>query len=142
MTERSAGAGEDAAKRRGPLIVLFTAAVIAVGAGVFAITQQPQVVGGSTASPSASESPATTTPTPGAEGDEGTDETTLASSNVLDEPKSGQEAIDALGDKIDVVAERNGMTVDELTHLLLTDSTANVSVTGSIFYRDTHTPQG
>lgn len=140
MTERSAGAGEDAAKRRGPLIVLFTAAVIAVGAGVFAITQQPQGVGGSTGSPSASESPATTTP--GAEGDEGTDETTLGSSNVLDEPKSGQEAIDALGDKIDIVAERNGMTVDELTHLLLTDSTANVSVTGSIFYRDTHTPQG
>lgn len=64
----------------------------------------------------------------------------LGSTNVLDEPKSGQEAIDALGDKIDVVAERNGMTVDELTHLLQTDSTVHISVTGSIYYRDTHTP--
>ncbi|MFK4850298.1 hypothetical protein ACI3KT_01565 [Microbacterium sp. ZW T6_19] len=142
MAENAAGSERRPGKRRGPLIALFAAATIVVGAGAFAISQQP----GAGPTPTATSTPTTArteqpeTPAPTNEGDDGDDDVKLGSTNVLDEPKSGQEAIDALGDKIDVVAERNGMTVDELTHLLQTDSTVHISVTGSIYYRDTHTP--
>lgn len=147
MTENSEETPDAGGRRRGPLIALFAGAVLVVGAAAFAIAQQP-------GSDSEAESTATSTsqtqtvdPTAPAtsaqptDGDEGTD-VEFGTIRVLDEPKSGQEAIDALGDKIDVVAKRNRMTVDELEHLLLTDSTVHISVTGSIYYRDTHTPQG
>lgn len=139
MAENSAGPERRPGKRRGPLIALFAAAAVVVGAGAFAISQQPGAVptptATSTSTTARTEQPETPAPT-----NEGDDDVKLGSTNVLDEPKSGQEAIDALGDKIGVVAERNGMTVDELTHLLQTDSTVHISVTGSIYYRDTHTP--
>lgn len=147
MTENSAGSEGRPGRRRGPLIGLFAVAAAVVGAGVFAIAQQPGATPSSTSTPTSSATqtaeevaePETPTPTPDGDGGDGVK---LGTTNLLDEPKSGKEAIDALGDKIDVVAERNGMTVDELTHLLQTDSTVHVSVTGSIYYVDTRTPQG
>lgn len=60
---------------------------------------------------------------------------------VLPEDMNGQEAIDALGDNIDAVAERNGKTVEELKQLLLRDNTVYVTKTGHIMYRDTMTPR-
>lgn len=51
-------------------------------------------------------------------------------SQVLPRAMSGQEAIDALGDDIGVVAERNGMSVEELERTLLANPSAKVSKTG------------
>jgi hypothetical protein len=56
--------------------------------------------------------------------------------NVLPEAMSGQAAIDALGDKIVVVADHNGKSVEQLTDLLLRDKTVHVSTRGDIFFRD------
>ena len=53
---------------------------------------------------------------------------------VLDAPQGGQEAIDALGDDIQIVADRNNMTVDEVKELLLRDKNAKVSPNGFIFF--------
>lgn len=60
--------------------------------------------------------------------------------SVLPEPMGGQEAIDALGDDLELVAERNNTTVDELRALLLRDATLRVSQSGQLFYEDTMTP--
>lgn len=54
----------------------------------------------------------------------------------------GQEAIDALGDTIDAAAARLGMTADELRELLLTDPTARIGATGSLFFVDPGTDGG
>lgn len=59
---------------------------------------------------------------------------------MLPEAMSGQQAIDALGDKLAVVAERNNMTAEKLRKLLLTDSTLHVTPAGSLLYVDTMTP--
>ena len=59
---------------------------------------------------------------------------------MLPEAMSGQEAVDALGDKLAVVAERNNMTAEKLRKLLLTDSTLHVTPSGSLLYVDTMTP--
>lgn len=60
----------------------------------------------------------------------------IATNQVLPEPMNGQEAIDALGDSLGLVASRNGMTKEELIELLLRDSSAYVSTTGYIVYFD------
>ena len=52
---------------------------------------------------------------------------------VLDEPLQGQAAIDALGDKLDLVAAQNGLTTVEMV-ALLADPTVWVDVTGHIFF--------
>lgn len=151
MAENSSGNERTPGARRGPLIALFASGAVVVAAAVFAIAQQPG--GGAaapadppTASPTTGQTPGVGTPTPPStptdEGGSEVDGTSLGTGPVLDEPKNGQDAIDALGDKIDVVAKRNGMTVEDLTHLLLSDSTVHVSTSGAIYYRDTHTPQG
>ena len=57
-------------------------------------------------------------------------------SKLLPESKSGQEAIDALGDNLAVAAKRNNMTVEELQALLLRDATAHISTSGYIVYLD------
>ncbi|SJM64578.1 hypothetical protein CZ774_12985 [Frigoribacterium sp. JB110] len=78
----------------------------------------------------------------------GTDATTTepgevtGTNKVLPGRMSGQEAIDALGDKIDVVAKRNSMTVDEFKDLLLRDKSAHVSPQGFIVYIDTNAKDG
>lgn len=56
------------------------------------------------------------------------------SGQVLPKAMGGQEAIDALGDDIEVVAERNGKTVEELKELLLRDHSAKVSKNGFLLY--------
>lgn len=53
-------------------------------------------------------------------------------SEVLPRAMSGQEAIDALGDDIDIVAKRNGMSADELEEMLLKNPSAKVSKNGFI----------
>jgi len=55
----------------------------------------------------------------------------------LDEEMSGQEAIDALGDNIDEVAERNNKSVEELEKLLLNNPSARVTPDGFIVFHDT-----
>lgn len=64
----------------------------------------------------------------------------LAQGSVLPEPMGGQAAIDALGDNLEVVAQRSGKTTDELEALLLRDSTLRVSTSGFLYYVDTATP--
>ncbi|MGJ0204219.1 hypothetical protein [Leucobacter sp. gxy201] len=61
---------------------------------------------------------------------------TVAPRKVLPREMGGQEAIDALGDRIDRVASRNALTVDELKDLLLRDASASVTPSGDIVYRD------
>ena len=147
MAENNSGTEEGRpGTRRGPLIALFAVAAVVVAVAIFAIVQQPSGDPTPAGSPTAEQTAGTETPSttpapttsPGGAG--ATEGTPLPSANVLDEPKSGQEAIDALGDKNEIVAERNGMTVDQVTNLLQTDATAHVSVTGSIYYVDTRTP--
>lgn len=80
----------------------------------------------------------TTAPTDGDADEEGDMKQTPSPINaVLPEPMSGQEAIDELGDKIEIVAKRNGKTVEQLEELLLRDKTAQVSTSGYIVYVDT-----
>lgn len=55
---------------------------------------------------------------------------------VLAEAMNGQAAIDALGENITRVADRAGMSVDELTELLLRSPSAYVTPQGGIVYRD------
>ena len=64
----------------------------------------------------------------------------LAQGSVLPEPMGGQDAIDALGDNLDVVAQRSGKTTDELEALLLRDTTLRVSTSGFLYYVDNATP--
>lgn len=121
-------------QRRGVVTALLIAAVVIVAGAIILIvstTRAGQM--SASAHPTSSEQPSTppTVATPG----------TLSPSpitgSVLPHPMGGQEAIDALGDKIDFVAKRNGKTVDELKDLLLRDKTAQVSVDGFIAYVDT-----
>lgn len=82
-----------------------------------------------------SESPSAPEPTETeTEGDDvETSNSPSGTNTVLDKPLGGQEAIDALGDDIQIVADRNNMTVDEVKDLLLKDKNMKVSPTGHIF---------
>lgn len=62
--------------------------------------------------------------------------TPFPNGNILDEELSGQDAIDALGDNIDMVAKRVGKSPEELEELLLRDPSAHVTPRGFIVYRD------
>lgn len=72
----------------------------------------------------------------GKDSDAGTSVGTLPSNKVLPKEMSGQEAIDALGDKITVVAKRVGKTPEELKELLLRDKSARVTPEGNVRYHD------
>ena len=61
---------------------------------------------------------------------------TVAGTGYLPSTMNGQEAIDALGDKIDAVAKQNGMSSDELEELLLRDNSAHITKRGFIVYFD------
>lgn len=61
---------------------------------------------------------------------------TPAFGSFLPEAMGGEEAIDALGDNLEAVANRNGKTPEELKDLLLRDKSAKVSVDGFIVYGD------
>ncbi len=58
----------------------------------------------------------------------------------LPEAMSGQEAVDALGDELETVAQQHGMTADELREDLLRDATLTVTPSGELLYEDTMTP--
>lgn len=57
----------------------------------------------------------------------------------LSEKKNGQAAIDALGDKLNDVAESYKMSPERLQEILRTDSTAWIDETGRLLYIDSHT---
>lgn len=84
---------------------------------------------------SSAEGSASTSVDEEAEGDT-MEQTPFAGGNLLEKELSGQEAIDALGDKIDTVAERVGKTPEELKELLLRDPSAHVTPKGFVVYRD------
>jgi len=114
-------------------------AVVAAAALVFGVSQlagdsDDDVTVVSTDDAGASDDDAATDP---GEEDEVTGDMTFSTGGqLLPERMNGQDAIDALGDRISTVAERNGKTVDELKDLLLRDSTAYVTPSGMIVYLD------
>lgn len=55
-------------------------------------------------------------------------------SQILDQAMGGQAAIDALGDNIEIVADRNSMSVEELKETLLQNPSAKVSRTGFLYF--------
>lgn len=130
---------DNAAERSRSLrpIVVSVLAVAVAGAIAFGISQ---LVGGGSGS---DDTVATTDAA--ADGDTTQDESSSEGSSgsgepvgqVLPEPMAGQAAIDALGDKIEFVAQRNGKTVDDLKALLLRDSTAHINTSGFVVYLDT-----
>jgi hypothetical protein len=72
--------------------------------------------------------------------DEGAGSDMFRAGGFLPEPMSGQDAIDALGDDLERVAEMNNRTPEELRELLLRDKTLHVSPNGFLMYVDTATP--
>ena len=60
--------------------------------------------------------------------------------DLLPEPLGGQEAIDALGERLGHVAELNGMTTADLRDALLTDASLRVAPSGRLLYDDEMTP--
>lgn len=113
------------------IAIAGAAAAVAIVIGIWA-AQQTGAPGAAAPTSSAGTTGSDVNKTPA--GNDGT----LASSGltVLDKPLGGQEAIDALGEKIEIVAERNGKTVDEIKELLLRDKTASISTGGFILYTD------
>jgi hypothetical protein len=60
--------------------------------------------------------------------------------DLLPEAMGGQEAIDALGARLDRVAELNGMTPGQLRDALLQDASLTVTPSGRLLYSDEMTP--
>lgn len=116
------------------IIVVVIVAVIIVAAAVFGITYLIGNASGSSGPdvPGPTETSAPADPDTGEDGDDV--EFTPTPLQVLPEPMGGQEAIDALGDRIEIVAKRNGMTAEQLEELLLRDESARVSTNGFILY--------
>ena len=125
--------------RRRPLIIAIVITVVLV-AGILIVgvlsTNRGSAMPGADASASPQATPTTTPTDPDDSTEGGTVEPTPAFGSVLPEAMGGQEAIDALGDDLEAVADRNGKTVDELTALLLRDATAKISPRGFIVYSD------
>lgn len=119
---------------RGRLIAYAALAVAVVTAGIIGITQLASY--GETLT-SSSGSAATPTHSATPQEDDVDKPNPALIGKLLPEAKSGQDAIDSLGERIAVAADRNDMTVDELTELLLRDKTAHVTSNGSILYIDT-----
>ena len=128
--------------RWGRIALQAGAGLLVVVALLFGLTQ---LIGGdpetapdsSPLSPSATPT-ATPTETTETTDDEDDDVPGMSSdfSPLLPEAMNGQEAIDALGDRIETVAKRNGKTVEELEELLLRDETAHISPNGYLVYLD------
>lgn len=114
--------------------VAYAVLAIAVVAGSFFGVTQLAGYG----EPVNSSSDSAVTPTDAATPQEGDmDKLTLGTSKLIPESKSGQDAVDALGDKLAVAAKRNNMTPEALKELLLRDKTAHVSSDGFLKYIDT-----
>lgn len=126
---------------RARTIIIVVATFVILAGVVVGVTY---LTGGGTtppaAEPTSTAGPDTDTTAPDDEGaNEEEDDVQISPSPgaVLPESMGGQEAIDALGDKISIVAQRNGKTVEQLEELLLRDKTAQVSTSGFIVYIDT-----
>lgn len=136
MAENTAGVP------KGRLIAVVAVATVVILATIFTVIQHsggatPAGDSAATPTPTAPAStPATQADQQSAESEDDVDGSISGGMKVLPEPMNGQAAIDALGDKIESVAKRNGKTVDELKDLLLRDETAYVSTTGFIGFRD------
>ena len=115
--------------RRGRLIVLAALAV-AIVAGLVVGASQLAGIGGPASDNTAIPTDAATPQEDDVNGPNS------EFSKLLPESKSGQEAIDALGDNLAVAAKRNNMTAEDLAALLLSDSTVHISTTGYIVYLD------
>ncbi|MGP6170762.1 hypothetical protein ACTU6V_06090 [Microbacterium sp. A204] len=127
------------------IALLIVAVVIVVGTIIVVVSATRGGQISASARPSSSAQPETSAPAdPNIDTEEGTVQPSPSpfTGAVLPEPMGGQEAIDALGDKIEIVAKRNAMTVEELEELLLRDKTAQVSTTGFIVYIDTFKNEG
>ncbi|MFG6475665.1 hypothetical protein ACFXP7_04680 [Microbacterium sp. P06] len=131
-------------ERRGfPRAAVITAGALAVAIVALVIVGVVNLSANDSATPSSEVSPtsssdgeATPTEQPTPEPESTVTTPSSFPSSVLPEAMSGQAAIDALGDRIDVVANRNGKSVEELTDLLLRDKTVHISTTGNIFFQD------
>lgn len=117
--------------------VLAIVTAVAIVFGVMQLTGGDNTLTGSQDETSEPTAPEPTAPEPTATDEEGDDDMdTIRTGPVLPEPLNGQEAIDALGDDIEFVANRNGRTVEELEELLLNNNSAYVSTNGFVFFRD------
>lgn len=135
--------------RWGRIAALAAAGLVVVAALVFGLMQLGG--GGTTAAPSTpapsptatSTGTPTATATPSTTDEEDGDVPGLNSdfSTLLPEALNGQEAIDALGDNIELAAKRNGQTVEQLQELLLRDKTVHISTNGYIVYYDNSGPK-
>ncbi len=131
---------------RGRTIVIVIVTFVVLAGVVVGITYLTG--GGATPPTSVPTSTASTDDETSAPDDDGADEEeedvqlSPSPATVLPEPMGGQEAIDALGDKIEIVAQRNGKTVEQVKELLLRDKTAEVSTKGFIRYIDTFKNEG
>lgn len=118
-------------------IVVAVIAIVIVAGLIIAVAS---MAGSRTTPPAAEPTTSATETTPPADADDEGDDVkqspTPMTSGVLPKALGGQAAIDALGDKITLVASRNGKSVDEVKELLLRDETARVSTGGFIKYVD------
>ncbi len=120
----------------GRAIVVAVIAIVIVTGVLIAVAS---VAGSNTTPPASEPTTSATETTPPADTDDERDDMKPSPSplgSVLPEALGGQAAIDALGDKITLVASRNGKSVDEVKELLLRDETAKVSTSGFIKYVD------
>ncbi|MFK4760959.1 hypothetical protein ACI3KS_08505 [Microbacterium sp. ZW T5_45] len=124
------------------LVVLGIVALVVAGGIILALIQRNADDADSAAPTSTATSEPTATSDATADGEDNvsdgnaTPDPTPVFGKFLEEDLNGQEAIDALGDRIDVVAERNGKTVEELTSLLQHDSTVYITTDGLIMFKD------
>lgn len=136
--------GMDRAKRGRMFFVVVLGAAVAAAVVVGAIQlsggENAAGPGGDSTSSPAAPAPEDTdaSPTPAEAGANGgvVNPTLKPTGDILPEDLAGQEAIDALGDDIVLVAERSGKTVEELKELLLRDQTVRVSTDGFLYYVD------
>lgn len=126
---------DTAQQPRNRTVLAVAAAVVVVALAVVLavwLTRDSGGDDGSVAVPSAQPPASTSTP--------GDDAAAQAQGEVLPSPMSGQEAVDALGDQLEYVAELNAMSVDELRELLLRDASVQVTPSGRLMYDDRMTP--
>ncbi|MBB5786572.1 hypothetical protein [Jiangella mangrovi] len=127
---------DSTAKQRRTTVLAVAAALVLVAVAVMAAVwltsrsgdDDDGADGGAVAVPSDPPAPTTGTLAPGGQDD------------LLPEPMGGQEAIDALGERLEHVAELNGMTPADLRDALLTTASLKVAPSGRLLYDDEMTP--
>lgn len=122
---------------RARAIIVAVIAIVIVAGTLIAVASMAST---NTNTPASEPTTGATETTPPADADDEGDDVkqspTPLASTLLPEALGGQAAIDALGERISLVATRNGKSVDEVKELLLRDETARVSTSGFIKYVD------